>query len=63
MHTGRKGRKKAIRQDRRCHKRRNRIEIMFGWPNDWRRVAPRYDRHPSVLLPAIARAETVLFWL
>ncbi|MFT9375979.1 MAG: IS5/IS1182 family transposase, partial [Komagataeibacter saccharivorans] len=32
--------------------RRNRIEIMFGRLKDWRRVATRYDRCP-----------TVIFWL
>ena len=32
---GRKGRKKAIRHDKRRYKRRNRIEIMFGRLKDW----------------------------
>ena len=60
---GRKGRKNAIRHDRRRYKRRNRIEIMFGRLKDWRRVATRYDRCPIVFLSAIALAATVLFWL
>ena len=30
---------------------------------DWRRVATRYDRCPTVFLPARALAATVLFWL
>ncbi|OLS49033.1 IS5 family transposase [Rhodovulum sulfidophilum] len=40
---GRKGRKTAVRYDRRRYKRRNRIEIMFSWLKDLRRVATRYD--------------------
>ena len=42
---------------------RNRVEIMFGRLKDWRRVATRYDRCPTVFLSAIALAATVLFWL
>ena len=60
---GRKSRKKKIRFDRRRYKRRNRIEIMFGGPKDWRRIATRYDRCPKVFLSAIALAATLLFWL
>jgi len=60
---GRKSRGDPIRYDKRRHKRRNRIEIMFGRLKDWRRVATRYDRCPTVFLSAIARAATVIFWL
>ncbi len=60
---GRKSRIEPIRYDRRRYKRRNRIEIMFGRLKDWRRVATRYDRCPTVFLSAIALAATVLFWL
>lgn len=42
-------------------KRRNRIEIMFGRLNDWRRVATRYDKCPKVLLSAVALTATALF--
>jgi hypothetical protein len=45
---GRKQRKKAVRYDQRRHKRRDRIEIMFGRLKDWRRVAIRYDGCPKV---------------
>ncbi|WP_371818940.1 transposase [Gluconobacter sp. P1C6_b] len=45
------------------HKRRNRIEIMFGRLKDWRRVATRYDRCPTVFFSAICLATTVMFWL
>ena len=60
---GRKSRTDPIRYDKRRYKRRNRIEIMFGRLKDWRRVATRYDRCPTVFLSAIALAATVLFWL
>jgi transposase len=56
---GSKSRKKNIKYD----KRRNRIERMSGRIKDWRRVATRYDRSPTVFLSAIALAATVIFWL
>ncbi len=52
-----------IKYDKRRHRRRSRIEIMFGRLKDWRRVATRYDRCPAVFLSAIALAATVIFWL
>jgi transposase len=55
---GRKSRKKTVKYDKRRYKRRNRIERMFGRLKDWRRVATRYDRSPTVFLAAI-----VIFWL
>ena len=60
---GRKSRGEPIKHEKRCYKRRNRIEIMFRRLKDWRRVAPRYDRCPEVFLSAIALAATVIFWL
>jgi transposase len=60
---GRKSRKTTIRYDKRRYKRRNRIERMFGRIKDWRRVATRYDRSPTVFLSAIMLAATVIFWL
>jgi hypothetical protein len=36
---------------------------MFGRLKDWRRIATRYDRSPTVFLSAIALAATVIFWL
>ena len=60
---GRKSRTVPVRYDKRRYKSRNRIEIMFGRLKDWRRVATRYDRCPTVFLSAIALAATVLFWL
>ena len=60
---GRKSRDKPVRYDKRYYKRRNGIEIMFGRPKDWQRVATRYDRCPKVFLAAIALAAPVLFRL
>jgi len=60
---GRKSRAQPIKYDKRRYKRRNRIEIMFGRLKDWRRVATRYGRCPTVFAAAIALAATVLFWL
>jgi transposase len=59
----RKSRKKTVKYDKRRYTRRNRIERMFGRLKDWRRVATRYDRSPTVFLSAIALAATVIFWL
>jgi transposase len=60
---GRKSRIEPVKYDKRQYKSRNWIEIMFGRLKDWRRVATRYDRCPTVYLSAIALAATVLFWL
>jgi transposase len=60
---GRKSRSFPVKYDKRRYKRRNRIEIMFGRLKDWRRVATRYDRCPTVFFSALALAATVLFWL
>ena len=60
---GRKQRKSPVKYDKRRYKSRNRIEIMFGRPKDWRRVATRYDRCFKVFLSATALAVTVIHWL
>lgn len=60
---GRKSRLQPVQYDKRRYKRRNRIEIMFGRLKDWRCVAKRCDRCPSVFFSAIALAATVIFWL
>jgi transposase len=36
---------------------------MYGSLKDWRRIATRYDRCPTVFLSAVALAVTVMFWL
>jgi transposase len=60
---GRKSRARPIKHDKRRYKRRNRIEIMFGRLKDWRRVATRYDRCPTLFFSAVCLAATVMFWL
>lgn len=60
---GRKSREKLVKYDKRRYRKRNRIEIMFGRLKDWRRVATRNDRSPTVFLSAIALVATVNFWL
>ncbi|MBF0863002.1 IS5 family transposase [Gluconobacter kanchanaburiensis] len=60
---GRRSREKPVKYDKRKYKRRNRIEIMFGRLKDWRRVATRYDRCPTVFFSAICLAATVIFRL
>ena len=55
---GRKSRGKHVKH----YKRRNRIEIVFGWLKDFRRIATRFDRCPKVFLSAVALAATVMFW-
>ena len=57
----RKFRGKPDEDDKRRYERRNRIDISCGKPEDWHRVATRYDRCPKVLLSAIALATTVIF--
>ena len=41
-------------------KRRNRVEIIFGWQKYWRRVANRFDRNPKVFLSVIDLAAQVI---
>jgi transposase len=55
---GRKQRTTKVKSDKRRHKRRNRVEIMFVRLKDWRGVAARYDSCPKVFLSAIALAAT-----
>ncbi len=50
----RKSRTTPINHGKRRVRRRNRTEIMFGRLKDWKRVATRYDRCPTVFLCALA---------
>jgi len=59
----RKNRKVPIPHDEKFYKDRHKIEIMFGRLKDWRRIATRYDRSPTVFLSAIALAAIVIYWL
>lgn len=60
---GRKSRIKPVKYDKRRYRSRSRIESMSGRLKDWRRVATRYDRCPTVFFSAIAVAATVIFRL
>jgi len=61
--SSRKSRNEPARCDKRRYRGRSRIEIMFGRLKDWRRVAIRYDRCPTVFFFAIVLAATVILWL
>ena len=53
-----------VEYDKRRYGRRSRsIDNMSGRLKDWRPVATRYDRCPTVFLSAIALAATAIFWL
>lgn len=60
---GRRPREKPVKYDQRKYKRRTRIEIIFGRLKEWRRIATRYDRCPTVFFSATCLAATVMFWL
>ena len=59
----RKNRKQPISHDEERYKSRHKIEVMFGRLKDWRRIAMRFDRSPTVFLSAIALAALVIYWL
>jgi len=56
-------RKVAIPYDAVLYKQRHKIENMFGWLKDWRRVHTRYDRCAHTYFSAICIAAVVIFWL
>lgn len=51
-----------IKHDKRRHRRRNRVDIIFGHLKDWWQVATRYDKRPRVFQSAIALAAIDMFW-
>ena len=59
----RRSRNEPVSYIKRRYRRCSRIEIMFGRPSDWHRLATRYDRCPTVFFSAVALAATVIFWL
>lgn len=59
----RKSRKEPIPHDVERYKSRHKIEVMFGRLKDWRRVATRFDRSPTVFLSAILLAALVIYRL
>jgi len=60
---GRRSRNEPVRYGKRRYRRRSHIEIMFGRLKDWRRVATRYDRCPTVFFSAVVLAATIISWL
>ena len=59
----RKNRKIQYGYDKILYKQRHKIENMFGWLKDWRRIAMRYDRCAHTFFSAICIAAFVIFWL
>ncbi len=58
-----RNRKAAIPYDKGLYRQRHRIEIAFGRLKDWRRIATRYDRCPTIFFGAVTLAAIVIFWL
>ena len=58
-----KNRKVQYHYDKVLYRQRHKIENMFGWLKDWRRIAMRYDRCAHTFFSAICIAAIVLFWL
>ena len=58
-----KNRKVQYRYDKNLYKQRHKVENMFGWLKDWRRIAMRYDRCAHTFFSAICIAASVIFWL
>ncbi|MBP0492893.1 IS5 family transposase [Roseomonas indoligenes] len=58
-----RSRKIPIPHDAILYKQRHHIEIMFGRPKDWRRIATRYDRSAHTFFAAVVLASIVTFWL
>jgi len=59
----RKNRKIQFGYDKALYKQRHKIENMFGWIKDWRRVGTRYDRCAHTFMSAIFIAVIVIFYL
>ena len=59
----RKNRKVQHEYDKTLYKQRHKIENMFGWLKDWRRIAMRYDRCAHTFFSAVCIAAVVIFWL
>lgn len=59
----RKHRRVQYEYDTTLYKQRHKIENMFGWLKDWRRIAMRYDRCAHTFFSAVCIAAVVIFWL
>jgi putative transposase len=57
----RKNRKVQCAYDKTLYKQRHKIENMFGWLKDWRRIAMRYDRCAHTFFSAVCIAAIVIF--
>jgi transposase len=55
--------KVVIPYDPALHKKRHKIENMFGRLKDWRRIHTRYDRCAHTFFSTICIAAAVIFWL
>ena len=58
-----KNRREPPKYDKELYKQRHKIEIMFGYLKDWRRIAMRYDRCTHTFFSAICIAFSVIFYL
>ncbi len=58
-----KNRKVQYRYDRNLYKKRHKVENMFSYIKDWRRIAMRYDRSAHTFFSAISIAASVIFYL
>lgn len=59
----RQNRKIQFGYDKKLYKQRHKIENMFGWLKDWRRIGMRYDRCAHTFMSAIFIAVSVIFYL
>ena len=49
--------------DKTLYKKRHKIENMFGWLKDWRRISTRYDRCAHAFFSSICIAASFIFYL
>jgi len=59
--SGRRSWSLPVKHDKRRYRSRSRIEMMFCRLKDWRRLATRYNRCPTVLCSARVLGATVIF--
>ena len=60
--SGKRGRKKRIRHDKRRYRERWRIEATFNRLKDFRRIATRYDKLARTYASTVALAAVIAFW-
>ncbi len=59
----RRNRNIQIKYDKVLYKQRHKVENMFGWIKDWRRVGMRYDRCAHTFMSSVLIAVIVIFYL